>query len=468
MEKTEKELSLSSFLTFDGWRIFFLGRAYPFLIATFVLFGNITSLDYYVNFIITGLFVFAMIISDTVRPFFITACSYIYQISIPHAPGYPTYSDFFFSGWRRFASVILIAFVVLAFVIFVVRNKIYRQAASKRSRLILSVFVFSLALIVNGIFSDSWTYKGLIFGFLNTLVYFFLFFIVAFGFNEREKMKDLIDYFCYISLLISAVIILELLHLFITADGIFRDGAIVKDKVALGWGIWNIIGNSLASLIPVLFYRAMRGKGWLLYFSFATLSCIFAVLSMSRNAFLFSTIAYFLCMVISCFYAENKKFFRIFFLMGVILVSLFGIMFFEEIRLIFSDYFSRGFSDSGRFALWRLAIETFLKSPLFGSGFYGFFTDAVFEYSSFPRMAHNTVFQLLSSMGIFGLISYAWYRIETLKVIIKRPSLPKTMLGISMLVFLLGSLLDNFVFNLHPPIYYTIALALCCREDRKN
>ena len=209
----------------------------------------------------------------------------------------------------------------------------------------------------------------------------------------------------------------------------------------------------------------MRGKGWFLYFTFATLSYIFAVLSMSRNAFLFSTLAYFLCMVISCLRAENKKFFRIFFLMGVILVSLFGIMFFEEIRLIFSDYFSRGFSDSGRFALWRLAIETFSMSPLFGSGFYGFFTDAVFEYSSFPRMAHNTVFQLLSSMGIFGIISYGWYRIETLKVIIKRPSLPKTMLGISMLVFLLGSLLDNFVFNIHPALYYTFALAIACRID---
>ena len=234
MEKTEKELSLSSFLTFDGWRIFFLGRAYPFLIATLVLFGNITSLDYYVNFIITGLFVFAMIISDTVRPFFITACSYIYQISIPHAPSYPTYSDFFFSGWRRFASVILIAFVVFSFVVFAARNKIYRRIFCVDKRLLLSLVVFSFALIANGTFSDNWTYKNLIFGFLNTLVYFFLFLTVVCGFNKREKTKDLMQYFCYISLLLSAVIILELLHLFITADGIFRDGAIVKDKVALG------------------------------------------------------------------------------------------------------------------------------------------------------------------------------------------------------------------------------------------
>ena len=151
MEKTEKELSLSSFLTFDGWRIFFLGRAYPFLIATLVLFGNITSLDYYVNFIITGLFVFAMIISDTVRPLFITVCSYVYQISIPHAPSYPTYSDFFFSDWRKISSVILIALVVVTFTAFTVRNKIYRRIFYVNKRFLLSLFVFSFALITNGL-----------------------------------------------------------------------------------------------------------------------------------------------------------------------------------------------------------------------------------------------------------------------------------------------------------------------------
>ena len=76
MVKNESQLSISSFLTLDGWRAFFVGRAYPLLIAALVLFGNLTALDYYLNFIITGLFVFAMMISDTVRPLIFTACSY--------------------------------------------------------------------------------------------------------------------------------------------------------------------------------------------------------------------------------------------------------------------------------------------------------------------------------------------------------------------------------------------------------
>ena len=98
MEKTEKAIFEGAFFSFGFWRAFFDGRAYPLLVAALILFGNLTALDYYVNFIVTGLFVFAMLICDTIKPAIITVISYIYQISIPHAPGYPTYSDFFFSG----------------------------------------------------------------------------------------------------------------------------------------------------------------------------------------------------------------------------------------------------------------------------------------------------------------------------------------------------------------------------------
>ena len=468
MEKTEKELSLSSFLTLDGWRTFFMGRAYPLLIAVLVLFGNFTSLDYYVNFIITGLFVFAMIISDTVRPIIITVCSYIYQISIPHSPGYPTYSDFFFSEYRKYISVIIILLVGAAFAIFAIRNKIFSRILREKPRLILASAAFSATLVTNGIFSESWTYKNLIFGFLNTLVYFFLFLIVLFGLKKEENTKGLLEYFCYVSLLLSAVIICEMLHLFVTVDGVFSNGAIVKDKVALGWGIWNVIGSSLAVLIPTLFLGAMTAKRHYIYFLFATLSYIFSVLSMSRNALVFSSLAYLACVLIACFLGKNNRIYRWIALSGFALLLIFALIFFGKIKVLFLDYFNRGFSDSGRFELWELALNNFREAHLFGCGFYGFFTDSVFEYSAFPRMAHNTVLQLLSSMGIVGFISYGWYRIETLRVFLHRPTLAKTMLGISILVFLLGSLLDNFVFNLHPPLYYTFALAIACRLDLKE
>ena len=82
-------------------------------------------------------------------------------------------------------------------------------------------------------------------------------------------------------------------------------------------------------------------------------------------------------------------------------------------------------------------------------------------------MAHNTVFEILSAMGICGIIAYAWYRGESAKIFFSRPCLAKTMLGLSISVFLLGGLLDNFVFNIHPPLYYVVALSIALRIDRK-
>ena len=467
MTKTENKLSLKKFMTLDGWRTFFMGQLYPAVVCALVLLGNLTALDYYVNFLVTGLFIFAVCISDSVRPLIITVCTYIYQVSIPHAPSFPTYSDFMFSGWRRPVSVIIVVLVGLSFLSFFIRKGIYKRITPKKTPLILPIIAFSASLMLNGVFSSDWTYKNLIFAFLNTIVYFFFFLIVYHGFSENEKADDLVKYFSYISLLMAAVIIIEMAHLFVTADNIFIDGSIVKESVALGWGIWNVMGTSLAVLIPVLFLGVEKCKYPWLYFTFAILTYIFAVLTMSRNALVFATLAFCACVIIFSFCGKNKKVFRVISCVGILAVFLFSVLFFGRIKVMLGDYFDRGFSDNGRYDLWRLAIDTFLAHPLFGNGFYGFFTDAVFEFGNVPRMAHNTVLQILSSMGIFGILAYLWYRVESARVFFRRPNFSKTMLGISILVFLLGGLLDNFVFNIHPPLYYTVALAIALRLDEK-
>ena len=119
------------------------------------------------------------------------------------------------------------------------------------------------------------------------------------------------------------------------------------------------------------------------------------------------------------------------------------------------------FSDNGRFELWQSGIESFLSSPVFGMGFYGIkFTEETFVTAEFlPTMAHNTVVQLLGCMGLFGFLCYLFYRIATVIPFVKRPSVEKSFIGMSVLVLLLESLLDNFIFYFLPTLQYTVALA---------
>ena len=191
---------------------------------------------------------------------------------------------------------------------------------------------------------------------------------------------------------------------------------------------------------------------------------------MSRNALLFSSLSYGACVIISCVKGKYKKAFRIILAAGVVAVSLLAFLLFGKIRALLTDYFERGFSDNGRFELWKAAFDNFLASPVFGGGFYGFDVDDTMLYGFGPlaKQAHNTFLQLLSASGILGFSAYVYYRYESIKPIFRRPSLKKTLLFMSIGVFLLASMLDNFVFNIYPTFYYTVALALLHKDDEEK
>ena len=448
----------------EKMRSFFMGRTYPLIVGALVLIGSISGLEYFLNFIVTALVVTSLVVSDSVKPLLMPLCTYVFQISLPHAPKYPTYSDYYITGWRLPVSIVIIASVVFAVVFFIVKNKIYKRVGIKNNPILIPLAVLSLAFLTNGILGGAWVSGNLLYALINIGVFAFVFLIIYHGFSEEEETGELVSYVTYLTLLISFILIGELGHLFLTSDSIFIDGSINKVGVALGWGIWNLVGVSISMLIPMLFYGAMTEKYPWLYFGAATASYIASVLTMSRNALVFATLAYGACVIISCFVGKNKRVFRVILATGIALVIIAVILLFGKIRAVLGDYFERGFSDNGRYALWRAAFDNFLSAPVFGKGFLGFDVDTS-VFGPLPKQAHNTIFQLLSATGLFGFFAYAYYRFKTAVAVVRRPSLKKTMMALGILVILGGSLLDNFVFNIYPMFYYNVLLALIIRES---
>ena len=440
----------------------YMSDKYPLLICALVAIGSISGLELYFGILHTVLIFGAFVISKSIRPIVISLLTYVMQLSVPHSPFYPSYSDYYYTGWRLPAFIGIVALTALGAVIFIINNRLYKKLSIKKTPLLLPLLCLSGAFLLNGAFSGSWGFSDLVFGFANVAVYLFVFLILYYGFTEEENSDDLAKYFSYISMLIALVISAELIAHFITADNMFIDGSINKVAVALGWGIWNLVGVSLTVLIPVIFYGMHVNRYPWLYFAVATLAYLMALLTMSRNALIFATLSYVACVIISCFVGKNKKAFRIISLAGAALALVSVIVFWDKIYALLGDYFSRGFSDNGRFALWKEAFKNFLEAPVFGKGFYGLEVDDLMLTSFGPlaKQAHNTVFQLLSATGIVGIASYAYYRYSSIKPLLKKPSLKKTMMAMSVAVLLFGSLLDNFIFNIYPMFHYSVALVI--------
>jgi O-antigen ligase len=443
---------------------FYSGNLYPAIIAALVLFGAVSGFEVITMLIHTVILYGVFLFSDSVKPLLISLLTFVYQISREHAPQYPTRSDYYTTSWRIWVLVAVGVGIFVGLVIFSLRNKVFSFSKIKKTPLLLPSAVFSAGLLLNGLFSGEWVFNNLIFAFANAVIYLVLYVFIYNGFKKEEKTHELVSYFSYLALLSALIISIELIHMMLTNENLLLDGSINKGEMALGWGIWNLVAVSLAILIPLLFYGFYVNKYPWLYFAAATLAYVMSVLTMSRNALVFSTLSYGACIIISCFVGKNKRVFRVITLVGILGVITLGVLLWDKIYTVLGDYFERGFSDNGRFDIWRGSFSSFLDAPIFGSGFYGL--NIYYEQFGFlPHMAHNTLFELLGALGIFGTLAYAYYRVKTLLPVIRRPSLMKSMLFLSILTLLLESLLDNFILNFYPVFYYVLALALINRSQ---
>lgn len=441
---------------------------YPIFICVLTVVGSVTGIEFYLGMLHIFVAVTSLVISKSIRPTVISLLTFVMQLSVEHSPFYPNYSDYYYTGWRLYAFIAMCVITFLALVAFTVKNRIYKKISFRNTPFLLPMLLLSAAFLLNGAFSDKWVKGDLIFGFANAVVYSIVFILIYHGFSEEENSSEIARYFSYISMLIALVIIAELSVLFITNENIFINGSINKTEVALGWGMWTVLGSSLSVLIPVLFYGFHFNKYPWLYFAVATLTLIFSALTMSRNALLFSLLAYGACVIISCFKGKYKRLFRIITLSGILALIVFTVVLWDKIYALLSSYFELGLTLNGREHLWPAAIDNFLSSPIFGKGFYGLDVTTDFSYGPLALQAHNTVLQLLSATGIIGFMAYAYYRYCTMKPVFVRPTLRKTLMAMSVMVLLLGSLLDNFVFFIYPTFHYTVALVVIHKSSREE
>ena len=447
---------------------FYMGRLYPVIVCLLICVGQITAKEHITIPINVLLACGALLVCSSIRPIITILCAFVYSLSRENAFFGSSSSDFFFTGWRVVAFWVLLTVVVVSFISFFRRNSFFKRVGLGKTPLLLPLILLCAAFLLNGVRSGEWVSGSLLYGFLQVVAYGFVFVIFYHGFSDEESSQELADYFAYVGVLISLVLIAEMAAVYIT-NGVFIDGVIHRENIKFGWGIGNTAGIYLNLLVPLGFYATYRSRRLAIpYFIVTTLTYAAAIFTISRNALLFGTASYFIILLIFCFVGEKKKFFRIWALIIVAAAAVAFALYHDQILTAFKSYVDRGMDDSSRFSIWQTAWERFKENPIFGNGFRGLLFESGSAVSFIPIMSHNTVFQILFSMGLVGFCSYALYRLCTLAPFFKRPSIMKCMLGALILVILGESLLDNFVFHIQPMFYYSIALAIVYRSHKHD
>jgi len=238
-----------------------------------------------------------------------------------------------------------------------------------------------------------------------------------------------------------------------------------------------LVSNSAAQVLlfcaPFAFYLSTKYKKiGSLFLVLGTLEFLFMFFTYSRGAILFSFIVAPLCYVFSIWKSNNKK--QTIITLSLILIALLTVYFvnMSSINNMIHNVVTKGADtfanaknlSSNRIDLWKEAWIAFLANPVFGSslGFFGnIFKPEALSFYWF----HNTFFQIVGDMGIFGLIMYSWNYVVKIKIYgrdFKKSSI-KCAILLSFIAFELHSLVETAVF-VPMPMMSTMMLMLAVAE----
>ena len=439
---------------------FYGGALYPLLVVALSFVGHVTGLDVAFIALILLSFVPAMILCDDFRFAAMPILGVVFTVSTKnYTPSDNGYAERFLNPVTLTLLVIVGALVIASLVFFLLRNRRQCNRLSKRGAWV-GLAVLSLAMLPNGIYSPNYEWKNLLFAFLIglSMLAVYLLFALYMRFDQTG-----VDYLMHCFLLAGILICAELITAYFTTVSIVG-GEIDKGSVVLGWGIWTAIGGMLAYLLPItLYFAASHKRGWIA-FVIGLLEYVCVFLSQSRGAFLFGTIGLALCMVVLLCKGKNRKTNRIM-ILSLAVFGVFGaLLLWDKIQSLAQNLLNSGLGDNGRFEIWGIAWNNFSNNPAFGSGFYDSFVDPAFEHGFDPYLYHNTPLQMLGACGLIGFAAYLYHRVQTVTLVIKKPSLQKTFLGIAILTFLMFNLLDVLFFKFYPSFFYVLML-LCIERS---
>lgn len=357
------------------------------------------------------------------------------------------------------AQIIVIALLVIAALVY----RLVMCCVKKQFRLtpvFYGICALSLAFLANGIGSEYYTPKNLLFGCIMSALILGLYTVIK---DNIVTDKNFFEKIAYGFIALSVLLLIELTVAYATYENLFVDGVINRGSLFFGWGGYNHYGLLIVMCLPSAVYLAGRSKYGYLFTVYSLLIFAASVLCCSRQAIVVALAVFPVCLITLLikgkYRIHNIIIVSLAAVAGIVLICIYREEFVKSVQAVFDNFIVDGeLNGSGRWKLWKEAINFFERYPVFGAGFY---IDYDYGMSAMflPPTCHNTILEIMSTCGFVGLAAYLCHRVQTVICFLKNITIDRAFIALTISVLLLMSLLDMHIFNIFPTIIYACLLS---------
>lgn len=286
---------------------------------------------------------------------------------------------------------IIFAIVFVSFVYFMIKH---RKTKVRKGDMFWGLLVADIAFLLGGVVGH-FSIKNFTIILALSIALYLLYFVAI------NHTKDLIPYLMLCFVVVGSCLAVQhgvmLLKTGNVIQGIlsrrvYEIGAVSINVVALYYPL-GVIGGIY------LFKKAQKYN--YLFLVLAILQFIFMLLTYCRGVIVTSGLVILVLCIILIAKSPNRK--KLFLIYGSALALIIALVFaIPATRNLFLGFISRGFKTSGRDELWAWCIEQFKSSPIFGIGFVA--DEIPPSLTLHIVMAHNTILQWFTSLGIVGTV----------------------------------------------------------------
>jgi len=350
--------------------------------------------------------------------------------------------------------VILILYIIIVLYFFIHKN-FTSKVKINFGNLKFGVLIALIVALLGGI-SYPYFNNLLLFRLFFKSIGVYLFYLVCLNGLKSDYRR----YFCRMLIYACVLVVFEVLIKYSKGNFIYN---VLYKQSHLGWGVSNIIAVLFTMLIPLSAYLSINSKYDYIYIGIIFLAAIFVCFLISRGNMLVVLFSLPICLIFAYKKTINKKRY----LFSMILCSSICFLICLIVFLNYSDVITSYIEDkldSGRFDIYKEAIDRFKQFPIFGIGLYrDKLIPTLANYGSVWQW-HSTPLYILTSFGIVGVLGFIPFYYQRYKLLLKNISVFKLSCLIAVLSFEIYGLIDTMFINMYLNLFIFLWLALCENE----